>query len=928
MSDGSSPVEAPPAETVAPTPQSQAPPVSAPPLPPPPGPSPTTTSNSVKKAVFITLGCVGLLIAGSGIAYLTVRPAAAPLETRVPETDTQTTELEILQEKIDQLQSERRAVESELKVIREESDVWSQEKQGIEQEISTLEGHVTEQSSPSSRSQATLLRRTYPLLSSLLPKTPVLALAKIAPLATLFTVQEVQPPAEQKKTLSEKLDEEYKALREQVVKLHAEKDEVTKKRNQLKKQVESLKKGMTRLHAFQMADFLVLQPQSHCLGIRVLENGQFQVIARAKGRLALSADRMAYSSNIHRVRDNRLARDLWLKSEIAQPLSSSLTKRLKAYWQPRVYVPEKASEMISFHDLRRGQHRVGYYLGHDEASLKFVGISSQPEQAPRSHINVGTAQRGRPEELLEQDDQFDYIDYCLLQVAKKMNSPEESTHHRLAIYAKLDLSEGNFQPIKRTDSGDPINDFLALVASASEQKLRSSQLRGHLEAVRNALEDDVYAKLNKLGISVVERENVRALMSEQNMAGWNKSHRLIDQVLGRKNPFGQLLYATHVLYIELGDSSSAERVRFSVRLNDAYSGEVLWANTSERPIYASHTTQQHLVTSGKVVLINPPKTPSRTVHHPLRMPLLDAHNSPQRTRLVCLEGSQDAAMLELRDLFDHTTTPLSQGLIAGEKLLPIKGVDELPWEHRSRYLVWRICQGILPPAGRVTACSDRRATITLNRANHLTRRGDLLTASRAEPDNYDTSAPVRLRQLPAQLTVTEVSPDSLQVSWADPRVEVLWTQGAPLQVGDLVMRPHPQAPTVVVEQPVVQRPDTAIWKKLKLDNRRHRDKYSQMTEENATQLARLLRQAMLEMRINCLETEQTATNSSRSSSRSRRTSQRTQSSRATHIIRSKISPATGRAFDVHLSVVAAKQKEPVVELTAQLTEQQLANWKP
>jgi hypothetical protein len=266
-------------------------------------------------------------------------------------------------------------------------------------------------------------------------------------------VQEAQPPAEpKKKTFNEKLEEEYKALQEQVTKLKTEKDEVTKKRNQLKKQVTSLKKGMTRLQACQMAEFLVLHPQSYSLGIRVQEDGQFLVIARAKGRLALSADRMAYNSNIHRVRDNRLARDLWLKGDIAQPLSSSLTKRLQAYWQPRVYVPEQATEMISFHDLRRGQHRIGYYLGHDDASVNFVGISSQPEQAPRSHINVGTAQRGRPEELLEQDDQFDYIDYCLLQVAKRMNSPEESTHHRLAIYVKLDLSEGNFQPIDRTDS--------------------------------------------------------------------------------------------------------------------------------------------------------------------------------------------------------------------------------------------------------------------------------------------------------------------------------------------------------------------------------------------------------------------------------------------------------------------------------------------
>lgn len=78
---------------------------------------------------------------------------------------------------------------------------------------------------------------------------------------------------------------------------------------------------------------------------------------------------------------------------------------------------------------------------------------------------------------------------------------------------------------------------------------------------------------------------------------------------------------------------------------------------------------------------------------------------------------------------------------------------------------------------------------------------------------------MRFHQLPAQLTITEVSPDSLESSWADPRVKLLWGEGAPLEIGDVVLRLNPQVPIVMVEEPVAQRPDRDIWRKLKLDNR-------------------------------------------------------------------------------------------------------------
>ena len=674
---------------------------------------------------------------------------------------------------------------------------------------------------------------------------------------------------------------------------------------------------MTRLRAFPLADFLVIQPQTFSIGVREVSSGQFEVIARASGRLALSADRLAYSAGIQRIRDNRLARDLWMQSEVAKTLPGKLSQRLSAYWKPRLYVPEEATDMVAFHDLRRGKHRIGYYLKHDNATVHFVGLSSRPEVAPRTHIAVGSAQYGQPEELLEQDNRFDFIDYCLLQVAKKLSSPDEATHHRLAIHTKIDLSNATWSRTANAPSSGPVYQFLSRVLSSNGTVRPSTD---HFKVVRNALEDDLYAKLSNLGVSIVERESIQELLAEQNLAGWNKSHRFIDQLLGRKNPFGQLLYATHVLYMELGDAADPGAIRFSARLVDSYSGEVVWAKTCERPVYASSTTQQHLLTSGKVVLVNPKKNPSRDLHHPLRMPLSRAEHDLQLTRLVCLEGSLNDPMLRMRDLFEPVTTTFSTGMFSPKAIMEVRNVDQVPWEHRFRYIVWRVSQALLPPAGRVSDCGERQATISLIRANSLTSRGQPLSASRPEPNQQDLSAPVRLRELPVRLTVTEVSPNGLQVSWADPRVQTLWTSGAPLAVGDIVMRPHPQVPIVRVETPVVQRPDTTTWKKLRLDNARNRNDYGQRTQVNATRLERLLRQSLLEMRIDCVGDEGVGSTVRSVDTRS--------SASATHLLRAKIAPGLSRAYHVHLSVVDARTQQPVMELTTQLSEEQLEHWKP
>src|SRR5262249_5705725 len=133
---------------------------------------------------------------------------------------------------------------------------------------------------------------------------------------------------------------------------------------------------------------------------------------------------------------------------------------------------------------------------------------------------LGSARKGLAERLQLEPD-TDFLDLCVLSVAQKLGTPENSPRLvNLAVDVSVDTLEEFLALSKEPDTG--WNDlFFDFVARARGETYRPDSRKAHARALRDAarkLNDELISRLSKFGIPLVEREEIDRVRAERNLA--------------------------------------------------------------------------------------------------------------------------------------------------------------------------------------------------------------------------------------------------------------------------------------------------------------------------------------------------------------------------------------------------------------------------
>ena len=318
----------------------------------------------------------------------------------------------------------------------------------------------------------------------------------------------------------------------------------------------------------------------------------------------------------------------------------------------------------------------------------------------------------------------------------------------------------------------------------------------------------------------------------------------------------QLLGATHALVSEVAPAQERGRYHLSLRLFKIDSGNLVWADSGDRPepslalLGSELASYPYILNTGEVSLLDygdksHPRLPRGAAELygglPLRLgddykPLpmigkektIREHSQSHRkldkremgltwehgypppeglfTRLGYRErGSPgDQVGIRFRDLFGRSVENVpgdvikemdearKRGTTSG--IRPAADFGAIPTAHQMRYLIWTLARGALPVAGRVGGRQDDTYRVNVG-VNHRLKPKDRLVVRR--PGGGDL--PDRI--LATELIVSHVEEDSVTAVLAPDQASLPGAE--PAEFGDIVQRKPTEKVRVAVFQPLI-----------------------------------------------------------------------------------------------------------------------------
>jgi hypothetical protein len=601
------------------------------------------------------------------------------------------------------------------------------------------------------------------------------------------------------------LERENKKLGVQIDSLNAENrrlqedlKRLEQDRQKLQEENKQLQEKVVFVSRWRRAHFLVMDHNSFASAVLARPDGTFEVLAKAEHPWAEYARKVAYKFQIPRLdRDQRLARQLHAEGLLGQPLDQHLDSELRKYWRVHKHVPPGPNEPASFvvfRDVVQNRHRLGFFVGVDGQGLDFYPVGGNVEHVPRARIEPATALKG-PGPTLRLEADTDFLDLCALSIAQKVGTTENSPRLiNLAVDVSVDTLEEFLKLSKEPDSewNDVIFDFLARWRMEPYRPdSRKAPARWLRDAARE-LHDEIVSRLSKLGIPLLEREEINRVIAERDLA---KEHHFEPQ------EYGRLLCASHLVLVEVDKPSDDGKLRLSVRLDDVENGQTVWADNCDIERRKPAEVATFLLDSGKPALVtfaNAKLTPNRN-GLPLFLPRLQSKVEDEGPRLCYIEQTASDDRPLLRDLFRtqlHSVSPQSVKHVNEDVT-----IDRVPPNQRLRFVMWQVARNILPVAGRVSNVDHDRASITLGR-NGRVDVGSRYKLWRVASEFDDRSSNIdHWRRLPVEVMTTEVNDSQAKVFVATSGVEQLWPEANQIAVGDLVVRKDAPAPFVAVIPP-------------------------------------------------------------------------------------------------------------------------------
>jgi cell division protein FtsB len=614
----------------------------------------------------------------------------------------------------------------------------------------------------------------------------------------------------------EDLKKQHRALNEEIQTLEDKKSNLDRKAKELEGKVHELTTMLEKRNRWSEPQFVFVNPEHFAVGVDLRPNGSVIFNQRAEDLAAQLAIRKVRESRIPRVAcDKVLTRRLYEAFKEGEPVPPGLHEEVKKVIGPRQFLPVKQNAaqslmFVTFKNATKNEQVLGVLKEIRKDGLVYTNFSKQDLDIAKSDLRPGSARVAQGEEIISTLKAGDFLDYCLYNVAHKLAS---SNYVSIAVRVGLDEIEqqpgsGSGRASAFGPPGSPripiqTNDPLTMATGVILQEFLAHiyEVPNPHKSVEKAvqyIEDEVYSKLVKLGVRVVESEQLEKLRQVT-----ATRPALINQA--------NILNLTHVLLIEVKSPLRKGVYHLSVRLVDAITDEVVSADSGDRVRGFEESEHVFHLGSGKIAMIESDNEKAPTnytgTEQPAVVPILKRPSAKLSRNLVYLEDETSSPM-KYRNLFDLQLQELprqdkdKKDIV--KSLIKIAKSSEVPRELMMRYVVCRLARSCQQLAGRVTEIQgpdkeglNRTVKISLAAADGL-KPGDVLEVMRIR--NLSGGEREQLI-LATQLTVIQVFDDHSLARIVPTGLEKDWPEVGELTTNDIVLPAIQQRRSVAFAAP-------------------------------------------------------------------------------------------------------------------------------
>ncbi|MCA9125190.1 MAG: hypothetical protein H6822_18460 [Planctomycetaceae bacterium] len=378
------------------------------------------------------------------------------------------------------------------------------------------------------------------------------------------------------------LEAHIKRLTVEIEQLKQENENLRQKLDQTQRELEnirmenlSLQEKVVMVQRWQKATFIVTSKRA-AVGIQPIDQGQFRVVTTAEYPHTDYVLHIARRLNIPRVfQADKIA--MALSEEVGQQIvPEQLAYELRKFWKPHNFVrpgPGEDATFVTFKDLETDRQRVGFLLNVSEREVTFQPVAASIETVQRSRIESGTALKGNADRILA-DPGADFLDVCILRLAQHLSFDEAAPGWlTLAVDINVDDLEeeiarsrvGGVSDTKVFDS----NSLAGLAPYIGDTRTEPGRI---LRRYATYLQDEVGSRLSRLGIPVVEREELNQIIAERDLA---------DTRSFEPRDYAGLVSASHVVMIDVDRPRNGGDFRLSVRLVTADTGNKIFEDNGD-----------------------------------------------------------------------------------------------------------------------------------------------------------------------------------------------------------------------------------------------------------------------------------------------------------------------------------------------------------
>lgn len=647
-------------------------------------------------------------------------------------------------------------------------------------------------------------------------------------------------------------------------------EQLLDQKRRLEQEIKTLTTQKEVLGQATKASFVMLNPNRRVVAISSQGPAKFQLLATAEGELASLVDNAVYKSKgtIPRIDSApAIVDEVSRRVKPGQELPPDLAKRIDAIVSPRKIRSASTEECVGYYDARRKTTLMGFLdrVEQDQVCCQFD--SRNPKSIAATSIGPGTAIKGTAKDIFEVTGDISFIDYCVLEVVKAIDSLDSPfQHHKLVVQVRADvqtlaelLEKGDRDRVGRYKLlGSMVeNDRWAFSVLGVPVEMRGGlywhereilapyttkedRIEDSLDQTCRKIEAQVVAKLSQIGVNVLERKRLGGLVAEGQLARGTLAEKPTQD-------FAKIDYATHILLIDvLPAGGNAHDYQASARLVDAYSSAILWAGTADQYLAPPLPPSTFRVASGDLCLLS---SSGKVAKLRNELPLNVRRLEPLTEQAVFMEEALSTSQrVAVRDLFSASIQQIPRTAV---RTTPLQSFEECRPGNMMRVLAWGLSENTVASAGRIIKLAGGEAIASMRRPKEFVAAGDSFRVVRIVAD-YDGSE----RTLPYQLICREVGANSLNLAISDRNLEVLWADEdeSQLQVGDLVVPRYFVPPAVAVLPAEIITPVQVDQFKLKmLENPARFQQIKNKTTQFAEVVPRTIRKALIQLAIPCVD---------------------------------------------------------------------------